>query len=135
MPIRAENKMLYPANWKKEIVPAVRARSGDACEGSPADPECRIGNGWLGYRDDQGKFIKITMEHSLHRIRFGKKVIKIVLTVGHLDHNPENCSLENLKHWCQRCHLVYDKEHHAKNRIRNKHNDLPIADLFGGKND
>jgi 5-methylcytosine-specific restriction endonuclease McrA len=28
-----------------------------------------------------------------------------VLTVDHLDHNPENCSDENLIALCQRCHL------------------------------
>lgn len=39
---------------------------------------------------------------------------QVVLTTGHLDHTPENCDLENLKHWCQRCHLTYDAKHHAQ---------------------
>ncbi len=32
MPIRPERKHLYPTNWKSEIVPMIRARSGDMCE-------------------------------------------------------------------------------------------------------
>jgi hypothetical protein len=40
MPIRIQRKHLYPANWKSEIVPAVRARSGDCCE-------------WCGVRNHQ----------------------------------------------------------------------------------
>lgn len=31
---------------------------------------------------------------------------------------PENCSDTNLKAWCQRCHLNYDKEHHAQTRAQ-----------------
>jgi hypothetical protein len=50
----------------------------------------------------------------------GDKVSKIVLTTGHLDHVPENCELDNLRHWCQRCHLHYDRHHHAATRRRNK---------------
>lgn len=33
---------------------------------------------------------------------------KIVLTVAHLDHTPENCADDNLLHLCQRCHNRYD---------------------------
>lgn len=40
---------------------------------------------------------------------------KVVLTVAHLDHNPQNCADENLKALCQRCHLRYDAKHHAQN--------------------
>ena len=36
----------------------------------------------------------------------------IVLTVAHLDHQPENCKPENLRVMCQRHHLAYDTEHH-----------------------
>ncbi|WP_230949696.1 hypothetical protein [Burkholderia pseudomultivorans] len=35
MPIKPENRTRYPANWK-QIVEAVRERSGNRCEGSPA---------------------------------------------------------------------------------------------------
>jgi hypothetical protein len=32
MPIKAENLKRYPKNWKSEIVPAIRARSGGKCQ-------------------------------------------------------------------------------------------------------
>ena len=32
-----------------------------------------------------------------------------LLTTHHLDHNPENCSKENLVALCQRCHLRYQR--------------------------
>jgi len=38
----------------------------------------------------------------------------VVLTVAHLDHNPQNCGLGNLVALCQRCHLWYDAAEHAK---------------------
>lgn len=56
----------------------VRERAGNKCE------DCGVEN---------------------YSIRDGSK---IVLTVAHLDHTPENCADENLRAWCQRCHNRYD---------------------------
>ncbi|WP_186163118.1 hypothetical protein [Burkholderia gladioli] len=107
MPIRPENRARYPADWKA-IVAKVRERSGNRCEGSPDFPECRAENG---------------QPHPLTGSR-------VVLTTAHLDHQPENCDLSNLRHWCQRCHLNYDKEHHAATRRRVKREGNAIADMF-----
>jgi len=38
---------------------------------------------------------------------------QIVLTIAHLDHQPENSDMGNLRAFCQRCHLRYDARHHA----------------------
>jgi hypothetical protein len=91
MPIKPENKARYPRNWR-EIVEEIRERSGNRCEGSPAFPDCRAPN---------GKPHPVTGSI-------------VVLTTGHLDHTPEHNDLSNLRHWCQRCHLVYDAKHHAQ---------------------
>lgn len=40
---------------------------------------------------------------------------KVVLTVAHLDHTPENVTDDNLKALCQRCHLNYDWAQHIAN--------------------
>jgi 5-methylcytosine-specific restriction endonuclease McrA len=32
----------------------------------------------------------------------------VVLTIAHLDHNPENCDRDNLRALCQLCHNRYD---------------------------
>jgi hypothetical protein len=95
MPIRPENRARYPKDWKA-IVAAIRERSGNCCEGSPAYPDCRAANG------------------QPHPVT-GSKVI---LTTAHLDHTPENCDDENLRHWCQRCHNTYDAAHRSANRSR-----------------
>lgn len=42
---------------------------------------------------------------------------RVVLTVAHLDHQPENCADDNLKAMCQRCHLAYDADHHRRTRL------------------
>lgn len=85
MPIRPENRARYPKDWKA-VVARIRERSGNRCEGSPAFPDCRAEN------------------HQPHP----ETGSKVVLTVAHLDHQPENCTDENLRHWCQKCHNVYD---------------------------
>ena len=85
MPIRPENRARYPRNWKA-ISLEVRAAAGQSCEGSPAYPDCRAANG------------------APHPVTGSR----VVLTVAHLDHQPENCARENLKAWCQRCHNTYD---------------------------
>lgn len=92
MPISPENRRLYPPNWK-DIAAAIRLRAGNRCEGSPAYPDCRVENG---------------QPHPVTGSR-------VVLTVSHLDHNPANCDPSNLRANCQRCHLKYDAQHHAKN--------------------
>jgi hypothetical protein len=50
----------------------------------------------------------------------------VVLTIAHLDHTPENCDPDNLRAWCQRCHLTYDRDHHRQTRRSRK----AIGDLF-----
>jgi len=52
---------------------------------------------------------------------------KVVLTIAHLDHTPENCVPENLKAMCQACHLAYDAESHAVERYRSSREDLEAA--------
>ncbi len=94
MPIKPENKERYPKDWKSVVIPRIRDRSGNACEGSPFFPDCRALNG------------------EPHPVTGSV----VVLTVAHLDHMPENCDDDNLMLWCQRCHLNYDTEHHAQTR-------------------
>lgn len=86
MPIRPENKARYPKDWPAISLRIRSERAGWRCEGSPAFPDCRAENG------------------KPHPFTGGI----VVLTVGHLNHKPEDCAEENLKAWCQRCHNVYD---------------------------
>lgn len=88
----------YPANWD-EISRDIRIRRARGrCEGSPAFPNCRAVHGEI--HPETGA--------------------RVVLTVAHLDHNPDNCAPGNLRAWCQRCHLTYDAALHAANAARTR---------------
>lgn len=119
MPIKPENRSRYPKDW-----PAIRAaileRAGHRCEW----PGCGVHNHAVGYWRD-GNFV--SMPYSLRDAgaKVGDviscsdgsqiKLLKIVLTIAHRDHTPENCAPENLAAWCQRHHLAYDHQHHLSN--------------------
>lgn len=106
MPIRPENKDRYPADWD-EISLDVRKAAGWRCvclgecrrpalHLDPVDGRCRNRQGQPAYGTRS----------------------RVVLTVGHRNHLPEDCRLENLAAWCQGCHLHYDIDHHAQTRQR-----------------
>ena len=86
MPIKPENRKRYPANWK-DIRKDILKRADNKCE------FCGIEN---------------------YAIR--EKGSKVVLTIAHLDHTPENCDYSNLRALCQRCHNRYDAKHRAETR-------------------
>lgn len=104
MPVRAENKARYPKNWKA-ISLAIRERAGYRCE------RCGIENG------------------RTHPVT-GSKVI---LTVAHLDHQPENCEPGNLLAMCQRCHNNYDAPMRRAGIRARFRASLVIKDLFDGR--
>jgi 5-methylcytosine-specific restriction endonuclease McrA len=83
-----------------QISARIRERAGQKCE------DCGVAN---------------------YSIRDGSK---IVLTVAHLDHTPENCADENLRAWCQRCHNRYDAPMRRAGIKRRQREALGIADLL-----
>jgi len=52
--------------------------------------------------------------------KWRRKRTRIVLTVAHLDHTPEHNDDSNLLAMCQRCHLRYDRDHHAETRRKSR---------------
>lgn len=103
-PIRASEKDRYPANWPdiSENIRFDRARRRCECTG-------QCGHNHHG---------RCTAQHLRRHPVTGSRVI---LTVAHLDHTPENCDPANLLAMCQRCHLAYDADHHAATRARTRH--------------
>lgn len=97
MPIRPENRRLYPPNWKA-IRREILERAEHRCEGSPAFPDCRVSN------------------HVPHPVTGSR----VVLTIAHLDHDPANSDPCNLRAWCQRCHNTYDAPTRAANRAKRR---------------
>lgn len=128
MPIRPENVARYPKHWKA-IRAAVLERARHCCEGSPKYPDCRIHNGWFR-NNTTGETTKDAWITEGWALADGDSVTRIVLTIGHLDHTPEHCSMENLRAWCQRCHLNYDLAHHMQSAYRTRRMHKAIGELF-----
>ena len=119
MPIREENRARYPAEWKA-ISLAVREAAGQRCEQCNVRNHAIIFRGFHGdrrayrYQGDpvflpsrcalDGSELLGTSWDDFHLVG----TAKVILTVAHLDHQPENCARENLKALCQRCHNAYD---------------------------
>jgi len=140
MPIRPENRERYPLNWP-EISRGVRERAGNKCEG------CGVANYAIGGRSADGTFLPVRPKgEKLLRIEWpapgewwwcgaGERVemlriIRIVLTVAHLDHRPENCAPANLRAWCQRCHNRYDAATRRAGIAHRAREAAAVADLF-----
>ena len=111
-PIRDSERDRYPANWSTEIRPAILDRAAGRCE---CLGECGHDHAAENAAIHPGH---MTNGRCIARDRRGHPVTgsRVVLTVAHLDHIPENCDPENLRAMCQRCHLAYDRDHHAETR-------------------
>ena len=101
MPIKPENKKLYPKNWK-EIRQRILERAGNRCE------FCGAENGKP--HPETGSIV--------------------VLTIAHLDHDPTNNAPENLRALCQRCHLRYDAKIHAQHARETRRRKLRMEELW-----
>lgn len=154
MPIRADKKPLYPppAAWKKlRASVLMRARNECECRG-----ECGARHARARARDSVGacgvpnailaaRYV-VDGEEAWHEHEhtgaccgercdgsepIGAKVVRIVLTIAHLDHDPQNNDLGNLRAFCQRCHLRYDAREHAKNARATREKKAGQGGLFG----
>lgn len=126
-PIRPENRDRYPADWPIRSLLIRRHRAKWRCE---CDGRC---GHW--HRDEnaariaeqvvrQGLHIDIDTALTVASDRCAARHddphpvtgSRVILTVAHLDHTPEHSQLGNLMVMCQRCHLHYDRDHHAETR-------------------
>ena len=107
----------YPANWE-EVSRLVRWMAGQRCQ------FCGVRNGSQGFRMQSGAFVLLEPHHLCADYHWGvdwaARCIRIVLTVAHLNHDPMDCRWENLRSLCQRCHLIWDRHHHARNAARTR---------------
>lgn len=114
MPIRPENKARYPKDWTVISQRIRRVRAANRCEctgecGDHAGRRCSALNG---------------EPHPVTQSR-------VVLTVAHLDHTPENCGDDNLKAMCQRCHNRYDLPMRRRGMAERERAARATGDLFG----
>lgn len=120
----------YSPNWKTQVVPGIRKRANEKCE------KCGVQNHAIGYRNRWGGFEDLTQyAHRNSKKKWvvyrnkvvtplwdilpnGRTLIMIILTIAHLDHDPENWTVseDRLKALCQRCHLNNDRSHNIRKR-------------------
>lgn len=131
MPIRPELRHHYGVAWKA-IRAKILERAGHCCE------RCRLPNyaevarkpcgcAWI----DDGEFRGPDCPET-HPLRgdYPEKVVKIVLTIAHLNHVAGDNREENLAALCQRCHLRLDRDQHAASARATRNRRRGVQDLF-----
>jgi hypothetical protein len=137
MPIRPDLRGLYPAHWR-ELSQRVRfERAGGVCQtcGRPHgttiraladgrwyDPERRT------WRDGRGRRARWPDLEQMMNAR----TTRVVLAAAHLDHDPTNNRLRNLRSLCQRCHMIHDRPYHLAQRRITYLLRRALGDLFLG---
>jgi len=148
MPIRAERAHLYPGGSIKSpewqaIRKRIGERSGWKCETCGAPHMTMIARGTYRSRDAYMVLDTCEVFDAETGLRMGQmrctsefgaqKVLKIVLTVAHLDHDESSEDDSNFAHLCQRHHLRLDAKHHARNAARTRRNrggQLDLEDML-----
>jgi hypothetical protein len=137
MPIRRELRALYPVNWR-DLSHRVRfERAGGRCQGCGRPHLTRIrclpDGRWFDeaartWRDRRGRPARWPdlLEAT------GSRMTRVVLSAAHLDSNPRNNRLANLKSLCQRCHMLHDRPHHLAQRRLTYRRRHALGDLFLG---
>ena len=134
MPVRPERMGLYPGgSIKSPEWRAIRKRIGDRsgwkCEQCNAPHMTVVARGTYGGRDaymiiDTGEVFDAESGLKMATMKlsaFGAyRVVKIILTCAHLNHDESDNRDENLAHLCQRHHLRHDAKHHARNAARTR---------------
>jgi hypothetical protein len=137
MPIRPELRGCYPANWS-EISRRVRfERAGGACQGCGRPHRTRVrclpDGRWFDparhiWRDRRGRRARWPdLEEAI-----ALRSTRVVLAAAHLDHDPADNRLGNLRALCQRCHLLHDRPYHLAQRWLTYRRRYALGDLFLG---
>jgi hypothetical protein len=138
MPIRPEFRPLYPPDWP-DLSRRVRfERAGGRCQRCRrphlGEVRCLPDGRWFDetartWRDHRGRPARwpdLIDAADLRRTR-------VVLAAAHLDNNPANNRLANLKSLCQRCHMLQDRPFHLAQRWLTYRRRWAIGDLFFGR--
>jgi hypothetical protein len=137
MPIRPEMRGFYSSDWP-EISRHVRfERAAGVCQGCgrPHDitVRCLPDGRWYDatrrtWRNAHGRAARWPDLVEVAQIRH----TRVVLAAAHLDHDPRNNRLRNLKSLCQRCHMIHDRPHHLAQRRITYLLRRALGDLFLG---
>ncbi len=138
MPIRPDLRPLYPPNWKSLSRHVRFERAAGRCQ-TCARPHgvmlrCLPDGRWFDqeagtWRDGRGKPSR--WPDLIETLR--SRHIRVVLAAAHLDHDPTNNRMRNLRGFCQRCHLRHDRTHHLGQRWITCRSRYASGDLFLGR--
>lgn len=110
----------YPADWK-QIVERIKRRAHDRCE------LCGLENGWHVLRPKDNWWLVTYVgaqdaknPRTHESLKPMGKIVRIVLTVHHIDYDVNNNKLYNLLALCQRCHNKLDMPLRIRNRNKAK---------------
>lgn len=106
-----KNRHRYSAGWFDTIRPAVLRRDNYKCT------VCNATQRSQGYYDAHEQFIICDPLMIRWAAKQKIKIRTIYLQVAHLDQDPSNDSLANLKTFCPRHHLNYDRAFNAARRL------------------
>src|SRR6195952_1357053 len=137
MPIRPAFHPLYPPHWPTLSRRVRFERAGGRCQGCArphlAQVRCLPDGRWFDeaartWRNRRGRPARWPDLIDAVHIR----QTRVVLATAHLDNNPANNRLANLKSLCQRCHMLHDRPFHLAQRWLTYRRRLAIGDLFLG---
>ena len=138
MPIRSELRTLYPPNWAALSRRIRFERAGGRCQGCGrphlAQIRCLPDGRWFDetartWRDRRGRPARWPdLIDAVHL-----RLTRVVLAAAHLDNNPSNNRLSNLKGLCQRCHMLHDRPFHLAQRWLTYRRRWAVGDLFLGR--
>ena len=139
MPIRRQHRWLYPIDWP-QISASIRfGRAKGRCE-TCSRPHgqlvVHLGDGrWWDeqeqlWRNGRGRVIVRLAPPAAGA--GGLPTTRVFLAAAHLDHDPGNNRPRNLKAFCQRCHMLHDREEHRRRRWLTLRMHKALGDLFLG---
>lgn len=142
MPIHADLRHFYGREWRLVTRPRILARAGNRCE------QCDAPNGEVVHRvhgfwfqtgaswalgafrrwrtPDGGDWDPPRVTRLGARPEGPLRKVRIILTIAHLNHVAGDDRGENLRAWCQWCHLHHDLGHHASTRAARKDAARPL---------
>lgn len=139
MPILARYRWLYPFDWPQLSALVRFKRAGGRCE------ECGRPHRQLVYHlgdgrwwDQEGQTRRSGQGRPLPRLPTlaeddpTLRTTRVVLAAAHLDHDPTNNRLRNLRALCQRCHMLHDRDEHQRRRWLTLRMRKALGDLFLG---
>lgn len=129
MPLRKELRRKngpYGHFWRTIVRPRILLRAGGQFNekgkylGGAKCERCGVPDRAIGYRNQSGRFVELGEKGGRSAKLQGYKVITIVLTVCHKNHQSRDNRDENLSALCQKDHLRHDRAQHKLTRQTRK---------------